>query len=178
MQSLDQPAEYRIGEINAVCINASIREPLNLFNYLKQSFPSLLKKKHPILLSTVIMRVFKALRAAAAVNVTNVQGDVFSRGFPKHYEIYYFFSINEGKNFPKAVGTLMSKKHISNLKQVIDDWGVIDKDKEEAEKTRTKAPLREMAHALIGFSSSGLKKLSPLIGIPVAMLIRPRVDCL
>jgi hypothetical protein len=63
-----------------------------------------------------------------AVNLDNVQGDTFSRGFPKIKETYYFFSIatSKEKDFTKALNKLATSGHISNLTKVLADWKKID----------------------------------------------------
>ena len=120
------------------------------------------------------MRVFKALRAAANLNLANVQGDVCSRGFPKKYEIYYFFSINKQKKFPDAMGRLMSDptKHISNLQEVKDDWKTIDDEKHATVKS-----IQNNTYALIGFSIWGLNKLSFSIESLISILTEAQIDC-
>lgn len=35
--------------------------------------------------------------AAAVARLTNIQGDIWSKGFPKYFETYYFFTINAGR---------------------------------------------------------------------------------
>ena len=96
----------------------------------------------------------------------NLQGDLFSRGFPKFHELYYLFSIVPGKekDFSKALRTLVSQKdeHISSLVKVLGDWEKIDA---AAKKNRTiadptKKEIVSVSNALIAFSKTGLDKAS------------------
>ena len=102
----------------------------------------------------------------AEVSLDNVQGDLFSRGFPKYNEVYYFFSIVPGKenDFSKALKTLVSEKdkYISSLTKVLADWAKIDT---AAKKNRTiddpaKREIIPISNALIAFTKRGLDKVS------------------
>ena len=59
----------------------------------------------------------------ATPNLVNMQGGLFSRGFLKYNETYYFFSIVSGKekDFSKALATLGKSGQISSLKKVLED---------------------------------------------------------
>ncbi|KAI9656915.1 MAG: hypothetical protein M1831_004463 [Alyxoria varia] len=101
----------------------------------------------------------------AEVSLDNVQGDLFSRGFPKFHEVYYFFSIVPGKekDFSKALKTLVSEKdkYISSLTKVLADWAEVDA---AAEKNRdievnAKKEFIPTSNALIAFSKRGLDKI-------------------
>lgn len=90
----------------------------------------------------------------AAVNRDNVQGDLFSRGFPKISETYYFFSIVPGKekDFSKALATLGKSGQISSLNKVLADWVNVD--------PAAKDVIVAVSNALIAFSKTGLDKVS------------------
>ena len=100
------------------------------------------------------------------VTLDNIQGDLFSRGFPKFHEVYYLFSIVPGKEkeFSKALKTLVSEKdkYISSLTKVLADWTNVDA---AAKKNRTiEEPAQKeivpISNALIAFSKRGLDKVS------------------
>ncbi|KAK0642165.1 hypothetical protein B0T16DRAFT_449408 [Cercophora newfieldiana] len=101
------------------------------------------------------MRLFRALRAAAP-NLSEIQGDLFSRGFPKFYETYYFFSIQRPGDFSKALPKLVDGKHISSLAAVLGQWKDLDKPLNESTKEKT---VTQLSNALIGFSVFGLKEI-------------------
>src|ERR1700746_1955136 len=94
-------------------------------------------------------------------NIHNVQGDVWSKGFPKSNETYYFFTIAEGKekSFSKCLKKLATKMGdrslISTLAMAQTDQG----RKADARDAGTLAPL---SNALIAFTMKGLDA----VGIP------------
>ena len=103
----------------------------------------------------------------AEVNLEDLQGDLFSRGFPKFHEVYYFFNIQESKEFARKVKTLVTgeDKHISSLKKVLKDWEEVDTAavKNRANRqAKNDAPLEIVptVNALIAFSKSGLDQVS------------------
>ena len=102
----------------------------------------------------------------AEVNLENVQGDLFSRGFPKYHEVYYLFSIVSGKEkeFSKALKTLVSEKdkHISSLTKVLADWAKVDgaAKKNRAIDDPAEKDIVDTSNALIAFSKRGLDKVS------------------
>ena len=103
-----------------------------------------------------------------------MQGDLFSRGFPKYHETYYFFSIVLGKEkeFSKALAVLAKSDQISSLTKVREDWCAIDH--------RTPGVVIPISNALIALSKSGLDRVSivrPTI-IMAANLSRFRLACL
>ena len=88
----------------------------------------------------------------APLNLANMQGDLYSRGFPKYNETYYFFSIVSAKEFSKALAVLAKSAHISSLQKVQEDWCEIEK--------REKDAIIPVANALIAFTKTGLDKVS------------------
>ena len=90
----------------------------------------------------------------AAVNLDNIQGDLFSRGFPKINETYYFFSIVPGKekDFSKALAALGKSGQISSLRKVLADWVQVD--------GAAKGDIVPLSNALIALSKKGLNKVS------------------
>ena len=102
----------------------------------------------------------------AEVNLDDLQGDLFNRGFPKFHEVYYFFHILSGKEkeFCQKVKNLVSgeDKHISSLKKVLKDWERVDETvrKNRAESDATKRKIEPTLNALIAFSKSGLDRVS------------------
>lgn len=102
----------------------------------------------------------------AEFNCDDVQGDLFSRGFPKFNEVYYFFHIKSGKEkeFSQKVKMLVSgeEKHISSINKVLEDWKQVDAT---AAKNRTiddpaKKERVSTLNALIAFSKPGLDRVS------------------
>ena len=105
----------------------------------------------------------------AQVNLDDIQGDLFNRGFPKFHEVYYFFHIVSKKEqeFSQKLKTLVSgeEKYISSLKMVLEDWKRVDA---AAKKNRTiddpaKIEVVPTCNALIAFSKSGLDKVRSVI---------------
>ena len=88
----------------------------------------------------------------------NVQGDLFSRGFPKIHETYYFFSIIAGKEkeFTQKLAVLGKSGQISNLTKVLADWKKID--------SRPQGAIIDVSNALIAFSMKGLEKIQAGLG--------------
>jgi hypothetical protein len=112
----------------------------------------------------------------AAVNLANVQGDLFSRGFPKYNETYYFFSIVTGKekDFSKALAVLGKSGEISSLEKVLTDWVKVDAARV------AKGDIVPVSNALIAFSKIGLDKMSIPTGTSImnADLSRFKLACL
>lgn len=104
--------------------------------------------------------------AEVTLDLDNVQGDLYSRGFPKYNEVYYMFSIVSGKEkeFSKALKTLVSEKdkHISSLTKVLADWAKVDAalEKNRAIKDPANKEIVPTSNALIAFSKRGLNKVS------------------
>lgn len=91
----------------------------------------------------------------AKPDLANLQGDLFSRGFPKYHETYYFFNIVKGqeKAFSEALATLGKSGEISSLEKVLEEWRKIDgKDSRDV--------IFHIANALIAFSMPGLDTAS------------------
>ena len=106
----------------------------------------------------------------AAVDLNDLQGDLFNRGFPKFHEVYYFFHILSGKEkeFSQKLKNLVSgeDKHISSLKKVLDDWKSVDAAAKKNRENRAAHKNAELEivptlNALIAFSKSGLDRVSP-----------------
>ena len=118
----------------------------------------------------------------AGVNLDDMQGDLFSRGFPKFHEVYYFFHIVSGKEkeFSQKVKSLVSgnDKHISSLKKVLEDWKVVDAAaaKNRATDYAAKMEIVPTSNALIAFSKSGLDKVSVQPSFLPKMLTRADSD--
>ena len=90
----------------------------------------------------------------ATLNLDNLQGDLFSRGFPKFHETYYFFSIVDGKEkqFSQSLTVLGRTGQISSLSKVLADW-----------KTIYSIPSGcrvDLSNALIAFSKKGLDRVN------------------
>jgi hypothetical protein len=100
----------------------------------------------------------------------NIQGDIWSKGFPKYYETYYLFSIVQATSFPECLKKLVAQKPplISTLEMVRDDQNSIVNKKlvhEAAKKANTSLetsspPKSTIVNALIAFTSKGLKAVS------------------
>ena len=102
-------------------------------------------------------------------DLDDVQGDLFSRGFPKFNEVYYFFHIASGKEkeFCQKLKMLVSgeEKHISSINKVLDDWKQIDAARA---KNRTIDDSAEKewvttVNTLIAFAKPGLDRVSDQI---------------
>jgi hypothetical protein len=95
-----------------------------------------------------------------------IQGDIWSRGFPKYYETYYFFSIAPGEPNAKAFARCLRNlamhqpELISTLRKVKEDHDDISSEKEEARAGSRKANTIPVANALIAFTSRGLQAVS------------------
>ena len=102
----------------------------------------------------------------AEFNPDDVQGDLFSRGFPKFNEVYYFFHITPGKEkeFCQRLKMLVSdeEKHISTIKKVLEDWKKIDAAaaRNRALDDPSKKEWVSASNALIAFSKPGLDSVS------------------
>ena len=96
----------------------------------------------------------------------DVQGDLFSRGFPKSKEVYYFFHIKSGqeKAFCQKVKILVSgeEKHISSINKVLEDWKQVDaaRAKNRTIEDPAKKEWVSTVNALIAFSKPGLDRVS------------------
>ena len=92
-----------------------------------------------------------------------MQGDLFSRGFPKYDETYYFFSITDiavnGKQFHQLLPDLATKE-ISTLQKVLNDWTNIDDQRPKPDPVNFRATSLAKSNALIAFSMVGLNKVS------------------
>ena len=98
----------------------------------------------------------------------NIQGDIWSKGFPKYYETYYFFAIKPGnaKLFAQSLKDLVTQSPplISTLRKVKKDQDCIRERKEQAAAVAKKLgipekdePLLPTANALIAFTYKGLE---------------------
>ncbi|KAI9891154.1 MAG: hypothetical protein M1814_002997 [Vezdaea aestivalis] len=112
-----------------------------------------------------------------APNLDNLQGDLFSRGFPKLNETYYFFSVVEGKehDFSKRLADLGKSGEISTLRKVLDDWVKVDKT--------AKDEIIPVSNALIAFTKSGLERIQlglnasgPSLGLDALQATDPRFN--
>jgi len=93
-----------------------------------------------------------------SLNLDNIQGDIWSKGFPKDNETYYLFQINpqRAKDFARNLKNLVipdpnKSSLISSLTMVKKDWARIGEEKPNKV---------EMAHALIAFTFKGLEVVS------------------
>ena len=97
----------------------------------------------------------------------NIQGDIWSKGFPKYYETYYFFAIkpDNARLFAQSLKELVTQEAplISTLRKVKEDRASIQGRKEQiaavAQKLGTPEEddtLLPMANALIAFTRKGL----------------------
>lgn len=102
----------------------------------------------------------------AIPDLENLQGDLFSRGFPKYKETYYFFSIVPGKeqDFTKFLGQLGRSEQISSLKKVLGDWTAI--------QCTSKDYIIDITNALIAFTRAGLDR----VGLHIQMASNQKTD--
>ena len=100
------------------------------------------------------------------------QGDIWSKGFPKYNETYYFFSIEKAAEFTHCLKELLKGERplISNSARVKKDQEDIAAEKKKTEdktmaegKTAKDAVItvKDLANALIAFSSDGLQGIPP-----------------
>jgi len=91
-------------------------------------------------------------------DLNNIQGDIWSKGFPKYNETYYLFTIKEERaaDFARALRNMVTHQPhlISNLPTVKSNWAEINKHKQAS---GTKLP---MPNALIAFTYKGLETVS------------------
>ncbi|QDS72388.1 hypothetical protein FKW77_008583 [Venturia effusa] len=84
----------------------------------------------------------------------NMQGDLFSRGFPRYDESCYFFSISDDQqrasDFVKRLAQAAKNGEISSLQKVLADW-----DKVDANTSGTTLPI---TNVLVAFTMQGLMK--------------------
>ncbi|KAK4450966.1 Dyp-type peroxidase [Podospora aff. communis PSN243] len=90
-----------------------------------------------------------------------LQGDIWSKGFPKYHETYYLFQIdpNRAKEFARSLRTLVHPQSslISSLAKVKRDWDRIQVEKTRSEAAKEPKPKElDMANALIAFTFKGL----------------------
>lgn len=99
----------------------------------------------------------------------DIQGDIWSKGFPKYYETYYFFSISRSnvKLFSQCLKDLAthSPPLISTLRKVKGDCKHISDEKEKASASVGNVKIQKIpvSNALIAFTSEGLKLVSAQI---------------
>lgn len=98
----------------------------------------------------------------------NIQGDIWSKGFLKKYEIYYFFAIKpeKEKDFVQNLGDLVSGSEmlISTLRKVKKEREKISARKENGDHS-----IVPVSNALIAFTSQGLSAVGSL----KALLLNP-----
>ena len=103
---------------------------------------------------------------AAEFDHNDVQGDLFSRGFPKFNEVYYFFHITSGKEkeFCQKLKMLVSseEKHISSINKVLEDWKQIDAARAKNRTIEDPAEKEWVTtvNTLIAFAKPGLDRVS------------------
>ena len=111
-----------------------------------------------------------------AVDLDNIQGDLWNRGFPKFNEAYYFFTIVEGKekDFSKALKTLVADKDklISSLTKSIADWDKVDGVAKNNRDDPAHKKFIVISNALIAFTKAGLDKVSDRLPQSTQMLSR------
>ena len=112
----------------------------------------------------------------AQVTLDNVQGDLFSRGFPKYNESYYFFTIasDHETDFCKALKILVSEKdkHISSLAKALADWAKVDDVAKNNRENPAHKQFIPTSNALIAFTKRGLDKVSVRLSHLTPMLSR------
>jgi len=88
--------------------------------------------------------------AAAAIDLRNIQGDIFP-GFPKKTETFVFFEIEHANDF---------RTHLINLVPCIASAADVNRARDDIDKHKKKSGgLLPLAFLNIAFSSRGLKKL-------------------
>ena len=117
------------------------------------------------------------------LNLNDIQGDIWSKGFPKFYETYYFFSIepSKAKIFAQCLKDLPPL--ISTLKKVKEDQDRITKARAEDIEAAKKKGIPEkdvtprkipISNALIAFTYKGLKTVI----YPIKCIHHPVLNCL
>jgi hypothetical protein len=95
-------------------------------------------------------------------NLNDIQGDLWSKGFPKYNETYYLFIINNAADFARALRNMVTQRPhlISNLPSVKSNWVDIKEHKASADSGTGKLPV---PNALIAFTYKGLETVSVAI---------------
>ncbi|KAF2001300.1 Dyp-type peroxidase [Amniculicola lignicola CBS 123094] len=120
-----------------------------------------------------------ASNVSQTVDMFNVQGDIWSRGFPKRFETYYLFTINGGDSNEKQFSQCLRKLTetttedgtplLSTLAKVKDDHAkILERKREERNMMECRSdvtndeddhPVYPVANALIAFTSEGLNAI-------------------
>jgi hypothetical protein len=92
-------------------------------------------------------------------DLNDIQGDLWSKGFPKYNETYYLFTIQLATDFARALRTMVTQQPhlISNLPTVKSNWAEITQHKASPEPETGKLP---MPNALVAFTYKGLETVS------------------
>ncbi|KAK5657380.1 hypothetical protein OQA88_2950 [Cercophora sp. LCS_1] len=114
-------------------------------------------------------------------NLNDIQGDLWSKGFPKYNEAYYLFTINQERaaDFARELRNMVvNQSHlISSLPMVQNNWVDISSHKQAAGPAGSeKLP---MPNALIAFTYKGLETIQSGLSKPKSLkltLIRERTD--
>jgi hypothetical protein len=105
----------------------------------------------------------------------NIQGDLWSRGFPKFNETYYFFSIVNGKEkiFSQCLKKLAMKTGTTSAESLISNLNTVINDQETVHGT-PKNEKKDLANALIAFTKTGLDRVSRPYEHLIAIAYPPR----
>ncbi|KAK3345917.1 hypothetical protein B0T25DRAFT_505989 [Lasiosphaeria hispida] len=102
--------------------------------------------------------------------LNDIQGDIWSKGFPKNNETYYRFQIAPGSasTFAHRLRKMVTEQPslISNLTTVIGDQGKITKEKQRAKAAGVEPETLPMANALIAFTFKGLQVIGTGLSKP------------
>ena len=116
------------------------------------------------------------------LDLHNVQGDLFNRGFPKFNEVYYFFTIAQDmeKDFSKALKALVSEKdkHIFSLTKVLANWVEVDRAASYnwTSEGMINKRIISTANTLIAFSKSGLDRVNTQLEWPTQILMQANTN--
>ncbi|KAK0639473.1 hypothetical protein B0T16DRAFT_463145 [Cercophora newfieldiana] len=116
-------------------------------------------------------------------NLSDIQGDVWSKGFPKYNETYYLFTIKQERaaDFARALRNMVTHQPhlISNLPTVKNNWAEIVTHKQAAGSAGSKKERLPMPNALIAFTYKGLETIQSGLASPKSLklvMIRDRTD--
>ncbi|KAK3312172.1 hypothetical protein B0H66DRAFT_395117 [Apodospora peruviana] len=89
----------------------------------------------------------------------DIQGDIWSKGFPKDNETYYLFQIKHPADFARCLRKLVTDQPhlIPNLNMVKVNWAEIKAEKKRADAHKEQPKRLPMANALIAFTYKGLE---------------------
>ncbi|KAK4182345.1 Dyp-type peroxidase [Podospora australis] len=114
-----------------------------------------------VLLPPLIPPTTPSTGAPRLEKLEDIQGDVWSKGFPKSYETYYLFQIKRPAEFAGCLNKMITNKPhlIPNLNMVKDKRDEINYERQLAKEHQDKPKRLPIANALIAFTYKGLEAI-------------------